>query len=201
MRGLQLYQTESDEHVLIEEAIRLGCWLVPDIPSSSSEAHRLHTVEEFRQARLETRHFYIFSSRDQGGALSVRKVDKGNSHFFYVSPGVGTPSLEFLGGGVFVSPETQMRLIRPGFLEYSPDYWATDLSRKLASPPELASLFERLCVVAKSHSVRIKPGKSIFWVGEDARSEMEKGARLVGYEAWNGRPILPEASKRRAPRS
>jgi hypothetical protein len=182
MRELNLYQTEQDEVLLVTEALHQACWLVPDTHNKSPEVRRLTALDEFQSARLETRHFYIFNAPTEESGLSVRKVIKDNNEFYYVSPGVGIPSLEFLGGGVLSDQTGRGRLIRPGFLAYSPEYWAADLSRKLATPPKLASLFEHLSKIVKGHSSKIKLGKNVFWVGKGARSELEKSGRLVGYE-------------------
>lgn len=182
MRELNLYQTESDELVLIGEAIDRHCWLVADTHSESPLVHKLITLEDFQCARLETRHFFIFDGAAEGSRLSIRKVSKDGDDFYYVSPGVGIPSLEFLGGGVFSNSDTHHRLIRPGFLSYSPEYWTADLLRKLPSPPELASLFDDLCRTVKQHSSKIRPGKKVFWIGQNAQTELKNSARLVGFE-------------------
>jgi hypothetical protein len=197
MPGLQLYQTESDEVSLINAAFDLGCQLVPDTHLRSPQVQKLLSIEAFQGARVETRHFYIFSDSLAQSPLSTRKVTKENGEFFYyVSPGVGTPSIEFLGGGIFEEPNAGAQLIRPGFLEFSREYWTLDLSRKLQSPTELESLFNRLSRTVKSHSSRIKPGKSVFWLGDNAQAEMEKGARLVGYESWSPAPNQSKSSRR-----
>lgn len=184
MPGIQLYQTEVDELVLVRAAFERGCCLVPDLHLRSPEVQRLFNLEEFQNARLITRHFYIFGSSLAPHSLSIRPVEKENEIFYYVSSGVGTPSLEFLGGGIHVEPGTNRRLIRSGFLEFSREYWSEDLSRKLPSPPELEAHFLELSKVIKAHSLRIKPGKSVFWFGEDAKEQLQTGTKLVGYESW-----------------
>jgi hypothetical protein len=124
MPGLQLYQTEPDEISLIKAAFDLGCQLVPDTHLRSPQVQKLHSIEAFRCARVETRHFYIVSDSLAQSPLSARKVTKENGEsFYYVSPSVGTPSIEFLGGGIFEEPNAVAQLIRPGFLEFSPQYW------------------------------------------------------------------------------
>lgn len=185
MPGLQLYQTEVDELLLIRAAFEEGCCLVPDVHSKVPEARRLIDVEEFREERGQTRHFYILTNSMVHSPLSIRKVKKEDDYFYYVSPGVGTPSLEFLGGGLYSGTESGTRLIRSGFLEFSREYWSADLSAKLPSPPELESLFLRLSRAIKTHGSRIKPGKTVFWLGDDAKSQLDGGARLVGYESWS----------------
>lgn len=196
MPGLQLYQTESDETLLVNAAFDQGCLLVPDTHLISPEVQKLISIDAFQGARVETRHFYIFCDSLAQSPLSTRKVTKENGEsFYYVSPGVGTPSIEFLGGGIFEEPNTGAHLIRPGFLEFSRKYWTVDLSRELQSPPELESLFKRLSRIVKARSSKIKPGKSVFWLGDDARAEMEDGARLVGYESWSPVPTLSKSSR------
>jgi hypothetical protein len=89
-----------------------------------------------------------------------------------------------LGGGLFVDDATGEKRIRSGFLEFSRDYWAANLSRKKPAPPELEEMFKLLSRVVKKRSTRIKPGKGVFWLGDDARLQLANGARLVGYESW-----------------
>jgi hypothetical protein len=183
---MQLYQTESDEILLVKSALDQGCLLMPDIHFKSREVQTVFSIETFQSARVETRHFYIFSDSLDAASLPTRKVTKQNGEvFYYVSPGVGTPSLEFLGGGLFVESNTGANLIRPGFLGFSREYWTNDLSRKRQSPTELESLFKALSRAVKAHNSRIKPGKSVYWLGDNARAEMENGARLVLNESWS----------------
>jgi hypothetical protein len=40
MPGIQLYQTEADDELLIQSAFENGCWLVPDIKFSTREVSR-----------------------------------------------------------------------------------------------------------------------------------------------------------------
>jgi hypothetical protein len=185
MPGLQLYQTELDELELVKAAIDEGCWLVPDSHYKVHEPDRLFTMEEFRDARLEQRHFFILNEVFIQSPISMREISKLDEHYYYVSPNVGGPSLEFLGGGISVDDRTGEKLIGSGFLEFSREYWVDDLSRKKPSPPELEEMYKRLARVVKVQSTRIKPGKGVFWLGNDARMQLEKGARLVGYESWS----------------
>ena len=185
MPGIQLYQTEADELTLIEAALEEGCWLVPDLNYEAADARRLTTIEEYRRVRIEERHFFISSERIMQAPLSMRQITKAGKNIFYVSPSEGGPFLEFLGGGCFVDDSIGERRIRPGFLTFSRYYWAADLSCRYESPPELEQMFKRLARVVKANSARIKPSKSAFWLGNDARAQMASGAKLVCYEQWS----------------
>jgi hypothetical protein len=185
MPGLQLYQTELDELELVKAAIDEGCWLVPDTHYNVPEPDKLSTMEEFQNARIDQRHFFILNEVFTQSPISMREISKRDEHFYYVSPNVGGPSLEYLGGGISIDGATGEKRIGPGFLEFSRDYWVADLSRKKPSPPELEEMYKRIARAVKVQSTRIKPGKGVFWLGNDARMQLEKGARLIGYESWS----------------
>jgi hypothetical protein len=184
MPGIQLYQTEVDELTVVKTALDRGWWLIPDLDYSSDQVQELRSIEQFKRARSVERHFFIVSDFFLCSPLSLRKITKRGETVFYVSPSEGGPCLEFLGGGVFVDDATTEQRIRPGFLAFSRHYWASDLSQRFQSPPQLEIAFKLLAGVIKKNSLRIKPGKSVFWLGNDARSELQKGTRLVGFENW-----------------
>jgi len=195
MPGLQLYQTEADELVLVRAALEEGCWLVPDSSYDAPEAQRLLTAEEYQRVRTKERHFFILSESFVRAPLSMRKITKVGRDVFSISATEGGPFLEFLGGGLFVDDSTEEGRIRPGFLEFSRHYWAAGLSFRYDSPGELEQIFKRLARVVKANSLRIKPGKSAFWLGNDARVQMARGARLVGYEQWSVDQRLSNSSR------
>lgn len=193
MRELDLYQVEEDERLLVSRAFEGSCIFVPDVHYKVPEAYYLRTLEAFQNARAGTRHFYILKEPYSKSPFSMREVSKEGEVFYYASPGVGTPSLEFLAGGLFEEkPGTP--LIRPGFLAFSREYWSLDLSQKLSSPRELEILFDELCRVVKASSSRVKPGKKVFWLGDNARVALESGARLVGYESWSPHLVAQKSS-------
>lgn len=185
MPGLQLYQTEVDELALVRAALDRDCCIVPDHHYKTAEAERLSDIDAFLEARKITRHFHVLSRSLRDGPLSMQKVSNERETFYYISPNVLTPSLEFLGGGMVSPRELNAGVIRSGFLEFSREYWSADQSRKMKSPPELGVLFDELSKAVKARSVRIKPGKSVFWLGRDAKIQLEKGACLVGFETWS----------------
>ena len=192
MRTLQLYQTEADELELVKAAFAEDCWLVPDSHYRAPEVLKLFNLEEFKHARIEQRHFFIMNETFLKSPLSMRGFSKQNESLYYVSPNEGGPFLEFLGGGVFaVDGVMKEQRIRPGFLECPRDYWDPAASQKRLSPPELAETFNRIVDAVKARSTRIKPGKTVFWLGADAKLKLQRGARLVGYETWLQEPVAP----------
>jgi hypothetical protein len=184
MPGIQLFQTAIDDSLFIQAALECGCWLVPDIEFTSAEASRLQTLGDFQAALRMTRHFYILNESICNGPIVLRAVVKEGTPIHYVSAAVGTPSIEFLAGGLFRDPTTEAQRIRSGFLEFSSTFWTQDQTHKLPSPPPVKALYERLASGIKKRSSKIKPGKSTFWLGSDALNHLHSGARLVGYEKW-----------------
>ena len=195
MPGLQLYQTEADELVLVRAALEQGCWLVPDLNYETPEAQRLLTAEEYQHLRTKERHFFILSESFVRAPLLMRQITKAGRNAFYISPSEGGPFLEFLGGGVFVDDSTGEGRIRSGFLDFSRHYWAADLSFRYDSPIELEQIFKRLARVVKANSLRVKPGRSAFWLGNEARAQLASGARLVGFEQWSVDQALSRPSR------
>jgi hypothetical protein len=193
MRGLQLYLTEVDELELVKAAFEEGCRLIPDCHYETAEYRELRSITEFKHHRAHVRHFFILGAGDELPRGAMRRVEKETESFFYLSPNVGEPSLELLGGGVFTDEESGKRMVRPGFLEFSQYYWTPDLSRRMVSPPEIEERFKRLASVVKRHSIRIKPGKGVFWLGNDAKLQLENGASLVGYEEWSQGSLVGHA--------
>ena len=178
-----MYLTEVDEVELIKAAFDEGCRLVPDHLYRTAELDELNSIVEFANVRQQVRHFFIFGAGDEIPRRAMRTIEKESESFFYLPPNVEKPSLEFLGGGI-VTDDTGHKMIRSGFLEFSRSYWSHDSSRKLVSPQEIEQRFRRLVSVIKRHSIRIKPGKGVFRLGNDARLQLENGASLAGYEHW-----------------
>lgn len=184
MPGIQLFQTTKDDSLLIQAALESGCWLVPDVEFTSAEPSRLRTLSDFQAALCMTRHFYILNESFCNGPIVLRTVVKEGKPIYYVSAAVGTPSIEFLAGGMFRDPATEVQRIRSGFLEFSSTFWTEDQTHKLPSPPPVNALYERLARGIKRRCSKIRPGKSTFWLGSDAQNQLHTGARLVGYETW-----------------
>ena len=184
MPGIQLYQTNVDDSLLIQAALECGCWLVPDVEFTTAESSRLQTLDSFQAALQMTRHYYILNEAICNGPIPLRRVVKGGTPIYYVSPGVGTPAIEFLAGGLYRDPTAEAWRIRSGFLEFSSAYWTVDHAHKVPSPPPVKALYQRLASGIKKRSSKIKPGKATFWLGSDALNQVQSGARLVGYEAW-----------------
>lgn len=192
MAGIQLYQTEQDETLLVEAALSQGCWLTPDINYETSQVIEIRSIEEFIEIRPTERHFFILHNTFLRMPLCLREIEKNGKKVFYVSPSEGGPFLEFLGGGIFESEPPSERRIRPGFLHFNSGYWDHAITRKEPSPPELAEMFKRMSKVIRKNSLKIKPGMSVHWLGHDAKTQLLQGAKLVGYETWS----VPSASTR-----
>jgi len=185
MPSVQLYQSELDEVELIRTALAEGCCIVPCYDYESPEEKRLSTLEDFLGARTKVRQFFFTSESFERAPLSMREISKGGKAIFYIQQNTGGPFLQFLGGGLFLDEATGEDRIRPGLLSFSRHYRAEDLSWQHASPPELEEMFKQFLRVIKKNSVRIKPGKSVFWLGKDAEVQVRRGAKLIGYENWS----------------
>jgi hypothetical protein len=110
----------------------------------------------------------------------MRKILKSGEAVYYISQRSGGPTIQLLGGGIFA--DNYEKVIRPGFISYFPTYWNTLSSRNEKPPLELIETYKALQNHVKNAAVRIKPGRSVFWLGEDARKAVLKGAKLIGFE-------------------
>ena len=128
MPGIQLYQSEQDEIVLVTAAVSNGYWLVPDLHYESAKVDILRTVEDFQSVRKREYHFFILHESFLRIPLCLRKIEKNGKDVFYVSQTEGGPFLEFLGGGIFKDKQSGKDRIRPGFLEYRSGYWDQNLT-------------------------------------------------------------------------
>jgi hypothetical protein len=184
MPQLSLYQTEEDELNVVNAAFEAGCWIVPDLDYEAPEAQVLKTGESFKQARRDERHFFILHKRFMRSPLHMRQILKHGRNVFYVSPSEGGPFLEFLGGGIIEDNESNSRHIRSGFLAYSSSYWDAEITKKEESPPELADTYKQLSKVIRATSTRIKPGRSVFWLGNYAKAQLLTGTKLSLHDNW-----------------
>jgi len=185
MPELQLYQTELDELKLVKAAFTEGCWMVPDSNYQTPEAISLRTVEQYLASRKNERHFFILNKLFSRLPFQMRKISKDGKIVYYISPSQGGPFLEFMGGGVIQDEKTRIRYIRSGFLAYSSGYWNADITRKEAAPSELVETYKRLGKFIRSTSVRIKPDVSVYWLGDDAIAEVERGTELGLHRGWS----------------
>ena len=184
MPQINLYQTEQDELGIVKAAFSEGCTIVPDSNYSTSEAIALETIEAFNQARVHNRHFFILNKRFSRLPIHFRKISKDGKFVYYISPSQGGPFLEFMGGGV-ITDEVGTRRIRSGFLACPHGYWDAEITRKENSPPELAESFKRLSKAIRTTSTRIKPDQSVYWLGNDAKTQVEGGAKLGLHENFS----------------
>jgi len=184
MREMSLYQTEEDELNLVSAALAAGCRIVPDSNYEMPEAPTIDTIEAFQLSRSTERHFFILHECFERLPITLRQISKDGKFLYYVSPAQGGPFLEFMGGGIFVNEETGSKYIRSGFLAYRPEYWDEKLTKSEAAPPELAEMFERLAKVIRATSTRIKPDKTVYWLGDHAKTQLLNGVKLGLHEQW-----------------
>jgi hypothetical protein len=185
MRELNLYQTEKDELHLIKAAIAAGCKLVADSNFETPEAPVISTVAAFQTSRAEQRHFFILHESFQRLPITFRQVAKNGKQLYYVSPSQGGPFLEFLGGGIFVNDKTGTKYVRSGFLAYRPEYWDEGLAKKWPAPPELSETYGKLSKVIRVKSTQIKPDKTVYWLGDDAKAQLLNGVKLALHDQWS----------------
>jgi len=184
MPQINLYQTEQDELGVVKAAFSEGSTIVPDRNYSASEAIALDTIEAFKHARVHDRHFFILNKRFSRLPIHFRKILKDGKPVYYISPSQGGPFLEFMGGGV-ITDDAGTRRIRSGFLACPSGYWNAEITRKEGSPPELAESFKRLSKAIRTTSTRIRPDQSVYWLGGDAKAQLEGGAKLGLHENFS----------------
>jgi len=184
---LGLYLTENDELPLVTAALQAGCKLIPDLHYPSPRYDSLTALENYKLFRARTRQFFLLSEKYSKCPLEVRRVEKDDKLFYYIG-GSGGPTIAFLGGGLFY--EDASKFIRPGFISYSSLYENTTKKTLEKPSPELVKIYEALVKSVKKYATRIKPGKRVYWLGPDARKEIENGAKLVGYEKLSAESLL-----------
>jgi len=185
MRELNLYQTEEDELELVKAALAEGCRMVPDSNYETPTVPTIDTVEAFRLCRLNERHFFILHERFQRLPITLRQISKDGKLRYYISPSQGGPFLEFMGGDIFVNEETGVKHIRSGFLAYRPEYWDEGLTKKEKAPSGLAETYRQLAKVIRATSTRIKPDKTVYWLGDHAKAQLLNGVKLGLHEQWS----------------
>jgi hypothetical protein len=184
MPQINLYQTEVDELEFMKGALKEGCKIVPDCNYATPEIQILNTLEEFQCSRLSERHFFILHERFIRLPLQLRPISKDGKTVYYISPSQGGPFVEFLGGGIFEDEKTQTWRIRSGFLAHPSNYWDANITKRQASPPELMEIYKRLAEAIRATSTRIKPDRSVYWLGNDAQAQLLRGAKLGLHEDW-----------------
>jgi hypothetical protein len=185
MRELNLYQTEEDELQLVRAALSAGCRILPDSNYEVPKVLVIDNIAAFQQSRLTQRHFFILHESFQRLPVALRQIVKDGKLVYYISPSQGGPFLEFLGGGIFLNTETGTKCIRSGFLAYRSEYWDEGLTLKQPAPPELTDVYELLSKVIRATSTRIKPDNKIYWLGDYAKDQLLKGAKLGLHEQWS----------------
>ena len=119
-------------------------------------------------------------------------IEKPGGTVYFVRQRVGGPTIDFMGGGLF--DESGSRFIRPGYLAYHSTYWNSKKRRMEKAPAELVTTYQALVKAIRKSATRIKPGKRVYWLGDDAKRQLLTGVKLVGYEKYTAEDLL----KRRA---
>jgi hypothetical protein len=186
---LDLYLTENDELPLVAAAFQAGCKLIPDLHYASARYDSLNALEDYKLFRTRTRQFFLLSEKYSKCPLEMRLIEKEDKSVYYIG-GRGGPTIAFLGGGLF--NEDASKFIRPGFISYSPRYENTAKKTMEKPPAELIETYQALVKSIKKFTARIKPGNRVYWLGPDARKEVENGAKLVGYEKLSAESLLAD---------
>jgi hypothetical protein len=184
MPELDLYQTEIDELEIVKAAFVEGCRMVVDSNYQTPVAPVLETVQEFQFARSTERHFFLINTKFERMPISMRQISKDGKSVYYISPSQGGPFIEFLGGGIYEDKSSGVKTVRSGFLAYRPDYWNDELTEKFAAPVELVETYRRLAKVVRATSTRIKPDKAVYWLGNDAKAQLQMGTKLGLHQNW-----------------
>jgi hypothetical protein len=188
MPELNLYMTEKDERRAVTFAFEQGCEFIPDLHYPSNRYELISTTNQYLRCRVRTRLFFILSEKYYCCPLEMRRIQQNGRRFHYISQRSGGPTIQFLAGGSFEAQGQEF--IRSGAIGYYPTYWNTLESEMQKPSARLVSTYKSLALQIRQIATRIKLGRSIFWVGDDARRAALTGAKLVGFEKFEASEII-----------
>jgi hypothetical protein len=181
MPDITIYMTEDDEERFIRFVFEKHAWLIPDMNYAEPRAVKIESIKSYKESRNKLiRKFYIQRQDFTTSPLNFRSITKDGVLFHYISQRQGGPNIDFSGGGIF--EEAGLRYIRPGECGYYPTYRDTIFDKNRTASPALRIFYAQLKNFLLAGSKRLLNTKSRPWVLPSAILNMQKGAKLVGFE-------------------
>jgi hypothetical protein len=139
--------------------------------------------------------FFIVKEDLMESPLQFREVTTPEKHFYYISPRVGGPSLQFYWGGA--PKQSDKPQLAASMLSYYP--WYEDSVTGVHKKPSKAFI-EMYSICAKkirSSRRRIKPGVRAYWISPQVEQLVRAGTSLIGLEKFSDGEILNGAHDKR----
>ena len=193
MAQVNLLQTLDDEIRLVEFGLSIGLGIVPDLQYSSPKYEILGNIKDYIKFREKARKFFLISEKFVRFPLDVRRLRKSSGEtIYYIMSMFGGPAITFLGGGIVEEDGT--KFIVEGDLSYYPTYYVNrEAHRETHKPPaELIKIYKSLVGNLKKSSLRIKPGKGVFWIGAEAEKAIRNGAKLHAFSNMSANELLKD---------
>ena len=194
MAQVTLFQTIDDELRFVEFVLTIGLGIVPNVKYPSPKYEILGNIKDYTKLRDQAYSFFLISESFIRFPLEIKRLRMPSDEtIYYISPMHGGPALQFHSGGIIEEDGT--KFIRQGGLSYYPAYWVDGEAHKPSA--ELIKVYKSLVANLKKSSIRIKHGKMVFWIGNEAEKAIRNGAKLHAFKDMSASELLNEVEERK----
>jgi hypothetical protein len=178
MPDTDFYVSAEDEQTLVGHLLGKGGALLVDRHYSAPVPDTLdsiHAFEHLRRSEGVSQLFVIFAQCEES-PVTMRRIDKGDAHFFYILPREGGPTLDLIFGP---RKTVEGRVAIPhASVSHYPTYWSTTRQKNLPAPKELVSIYKAVVAEMKKEAVQLYWGPRRYWVARGAAASVRAGAAL-----------------------
>lgn len=179
------------DHEIAETATWLldqQCVFVPDLHYESKVINQLTELAEIVKLSATIPHFFVLREDFVESPLFLREVSNADSHFFYIDPRTGGPSLQFYWGR---SGEKEgYRHLSASWLSYYGWYEDSRTGDRKKPSKNLVSVYSAFAKLIKGSFRKIQPGKREYRISPSAESLVGSGGTLIGLEGIPSEQIL-----------
>jgi hypothetical protein len=165
-----------------------GCEFIPDLHYDSNSFQNIADLTAIQELAESVALFHVVRPDFIESPILPREVETTDKHFFYISPRVGGPTLQFYRGRQF-EKEGNLHLSCT-FLSFYP-WYENSLTGAHEKPPQaLRDLYAEFAKTVGKSRRKIKPGQRANWISPTAERLVRSGSILVGLEDLSIEQIL-----------
>jgi hypothetical protein len=188
MSEIEFYAVEEEIVEVFTLLLNMNCSIVPDLQYSSDSITSTNKISEIIKVSSSTSLFFIIRDDLIESPLKLREVNTPTKHFFYLSPRMGGPCLQFYWGKII--HKNNKTSIAASWLSYYPWYEDSITREHKKVSKDLLKIYHDCSKVIRTNRNRIQPGKRMYWISPQIEHLMLNGNKLIGLEEFSIDEIL-----------
>jgi hypothetical protein len=188
MAEIEFFANEHEILDLMKLFLESKCVIIPDLHYVSKSMKCLTDESEIKALSEDVSLFFVVKEDIIESPLQFREVTTPEKHFYYISPHVGGPSMQFYWGKEH--EQSSKRQIGASWLSYYP-WYEDSITRERKKPSNvLISIYSEFAKAIRKDRRKVKPSVRAFWISPYIEQLIRQGALLIGLENFSVEEIL-----------